>query len=187
MADPRVPRLHWDNPAIKDSVLERFWRLVVKSDGCWEWQGGKAGKGYGIIGLRHNGQQSQVYTHRLSYELHIGPIPDGRFVCHHCDNPACVRPDHLFAGTQKENLADAIQKGRMRSGDQHGLRLHPEACRPRRGESSPFAKLTAQQVSEIRERYAAGKASMPQLAKEYHVGYTQVNSIIHRRKWAHIA
>jgi hypothetical protein len=93
-------------------LLERFWSKVNKSDGCWTWTGSKTTAGYGLI---WNGKDTSapVYVHRLSWELHFGEIPDGLSVCHRCDNPTCVRPDHLFLGTDKDNSDDKITKGRM--------------------------------------------------------------------------
>ncbi|WP_412566328.1 HNH endonuclease signature motif containing protein [Streptomyces nojiriensis] len=91
----------------------RFWRKVQKTDECWIWTGGRGDHGYGGI----NGDDGRsVSTHRFSYQLHYGPIPDGMYVCHKCDNPACVRPDHLFAGTAQDNNQDMIRKGRRVSG-----------------------------------------------------------------------
>jgi hypothetical protein len=88
-------------------VSERFWPKVAKSDGCWEWRGAKT-LGYGRINV---GRRS-ILAHRVSYEMANGPIADGLVVCHRCDNPSCVRPDHLFLGTLGDNNADMFAKGR---------------------------------------------------------------------------
>lgn len=98
-------------PAPTDPVT-RFWRRVKKSDGCWEWQGCRANGGYGRFGVL---AERIVYAHRFSYELHYGALPPGAMVCHHCDNPPCVRPDHLFAGDDSANVRDMVSKGRLRS------------------------------------------------------------------------
>jgi hypothetical protein len=101
-------------------LAERFWPKVVKSDGCWLWVGAKFERGYGCIvagGPRINGRPAErrhLYAHRVSYELSVGPIPDGLYVCHHCDNPPCVNPSHLFLGTATDNNRDREAKGRGR-------------------------------------------------------------------------
>ncbi len=103
--DPRVFG-KTGRPATPPSA--RFWQKVQKGDGCWEWQGSRNKLGYGITSLRGRA----IRAHRVSWEIVNGPIPDGLLVCHRCDNPACVRPDHLFLGTQIDNLRDMRTKGR---------------------------------------------------------------------------
>lgn len=91
------------------SVETSFWLRVRKGEGCWEWSGWRAGSGYGQIKVNKRIESA----HRLSWILHHGAIPKGLIVCHHCDNPPCVRPDHLFLGTYSDNVRDAMHKGRM--------------------------------------------------------------------------
>lgn len=96
-----------------------FWERVQKTDGCWLWTGAQRkpqGKGgWGAYGHFCPKRGVRYFAHRFSWELHFGPIPSGRMVCHECDNPTCVRPDHLFIGTQKDNMEDAKRKKRVRN------------------------------------------------------------------------
>jgi hypothetical protein len=93
------------------SIEERFWDKVVKSSGCWEWKGTKDNRGYPRIATRRG--KSPIRASRLSYIIHYGSIPKGLCVCHKCDNPGCVNPEHLFVGTQKDNMMDASRKNRL--------------------------------------------------------------------------
>lgn len=104
-------------------VEERFWSKVRKSDGCWEWTDALTKTGYGtltiVVYVKDRRTVRAKLAHRVSWEINKGPIPDGLHVCHHCDNPQCVRPEHLFLGTDADNLADMVAKGRSNRGERH--------------------------------------------------------------------
>jgi hypothetical protein len=88
--------------------MKRFWDKVEKTNTCWNWTGAKR-SGYGVIKINHK----LISTHRFSYELHNGSIPNGLLVCHSCDNSLCVNPEHLFIGTYSDNMKDCRDKGRL--------------------------------------------------------------------------
>lgn len=166
---------------------ERLWRNVNKSgptalgmdSACWEWMAHRRWHGYGEMWV--NGRN--VATHRFSFALANGPIPEGLFVCHRCDNPPCVNPDHLFLGTHDDNMADRSAKGRQARGDRQGARLHPETVV--RGEAHHSAKLSEADVLAIRARSSSGE-TMFKLSKEYRVGHATVHRIVTGHTWKHL-
>lgn len=144
----------------------RFWRHVDKrSDAeCWLWTGASGYNGYG----KFSGHRLNGYAHRFSFELAHGPIPDGTYICHRCDNPPCVNPSHLFAGTPAENQRDSRHKGRMLKA---------------RGVETRASKLTPEQVRRARAVQNGGIAA---LAREVGVHPTTLLSIRHGKTWRHV-
>lgn len=150
------------------------------SGGCRVWMGRRDRKNYGLFywGGKRFG------AHRAAWVIAYGEIPEGLCVCHRCDNPPCVRLDHLFLGTVKENTRDACEKGRMHYGDSHGLRKHPE--RAARGERHGSAKLTATDVADMRRLAAEGSVTQREIAKRFGVTFQTVSQIIARKAWKHV-
>jgi hypothetical protein len=107
-------------PFTRQQWIAGFFKRVRKTEFCWNWTGLHNNKGYGVIN-RHHSHRMTVAS-RVSWEIHRGPIPDGLFVCHHCDNPLCVNPEHLFLGTQTDNMQDCKRKGRLNitASERHG-------------------------------------------------------------------
>lgn len=157
------------NPGAFDSKLRSFgW--TVTGDGCWEWAGSRMRSRGGYGQVRWNGRTMKA--HRLAYMAWVGPLRDDLFVCHTCDNPPCINPDHLFAGTPADNNWDKAHKGRG---------VNPVM----RGEDSPNAVLTEQAVLEIRRRLASGW-SLASLASRYGVTKQAIWRIKERKTWRHI-
>lgn len=194
----------------RKSTRADFWaRVDIRGpDDCWLWTGKIARNGYGHLGY-HGKDWS---THRLAAHFRGIPI-DGLIVCHHCDIRSCCNPAHLFTGSQKDNIQDALSKGRMATGERNGSHTMPErrptglrngaytnpGRRPRgdshgirknpalvTGENNPRAKVTESEVSEMRARYAAGDATYSSLQNEYGIGKTTVGHIIAKRSWKHV-
>ena len=150
---------------------ERFWRRVKRGPGCWLWTGNRNVYGYGVWSPT---KRAQLMAHRVAFVFAYGSIPVGKNVLHRCDNPPCVRPTHLFTGTQKDNSLDMMRKGRG---------VFPN------GERNGRAILTATDVRNIRRIYKPQRFSPTnavKLARKYGVSQTCVYSILSRKRWKHI-
>lgn len=157
------------------STAERFWARVDKSGDCWVWTGPVNGSGYGSLTVR--GPRRPWMAHRYAYHIAVGPIPSGLNVLHRCDNRRCVRPDHLWVGTQSDNMRDCVSKGRDR----------PE-LKGQSGETNSKAKLTWVVVREIRSRIPNAKGRGPDqgmsaLARELGVSHITISQIVRHRTW----
>ena len=141
-------------------IEDRFWPKVRKTASCWLWRGGTNGVGYGMI-LKG---RSKVLAHRVSWEMEHGSLDPKARVLHRCDNPACVRPDHLFLGTMKDNMQDMLKKGRNK------FLAH-------KGEANGQSKLSDLEVRELREK-AAADISQNVLAKEYEISQSSVAGLV---------
>jgi hypothetical protein len=187
---PQSIILPFDNP--------RFW-AKVDFDGplpeyypdlgpCWLWIAGKDEWGYGYFGVNRRPKRS----HRYSFEMTYGLIPDGLLVCHVCDRPACVNPRHFRLGTNKDNSDDKIRKGREiiphPTGDEHWTTRNPGASPiiGTKGEANPGTKLTEDAVRAIRRRYALGDVSQLALATEYGVSQTVIHHLLARKTWTNV-
>lgn len=148
--------------------MDRFnlkWR-IDSTTGCWQWTASCAGKGYGQMKLPK--QRRQEYAHRISYQIHYGEIPVGKYVCHTCDNPKCVNPGHLFIGTSADNHEDMKSKGRHLFGERNSV-----------------AKVTEKDVLEIKEML---NMNIPQtrIAKAYGISQIEVSRINTGQRWSHV-
>ena len=151
---------------MRRSFIERFWSNVnvAGPDECWEWKAAKNSNGYGEF---YDGI-GQVLAHRYAYEITNMSILKGLACCHTCDNPSCVNPAHLWVGTQHDNMTDKVQKNRQQ-----------------RGERVPGAKLTTDDVREIR-RLCADGTQQKAVAHMYGIGTGAVCRIVKRQRWAHV-
>jgi hypothetical protein len=147
-------------------ILSRSW---VSDNGCWLW----------ILGLSGNNKYGSatalsgkmVPAHRLSWEIFKGQIPIGMEVCHKCDIPPCVNPDHLFLGTHLDNMRDMVLKGRKN---------------PQRGEHQGGSKLKESDVLKIREKYISTDATFSDLSREFNISITNIMDVINGKSWTHL-
>jgi hypothetical protein len=158
----------------KDKIESRFFAKIVKnSDGCWYWIAHRDSGGYG--NFRMNGRLEKA--HRASWMIHSGEISKGIEVCHKCDNPPCVNPEHLFLGTPKENMQDCIAKKRFMS----PARIAAQT----RGSDRYNAKLNEDQVREVHAMFARG-ISKAKIARHFGVSYSCTNNILLGISWKHL-
>lgn len=152
------------NLSYEDRLFEKVEKIT--ESGCWVWTGAMDSAGYGRMAFNNRIDGA----HRVAYQLFIGPIEKGLFICHHCDVKLCVRPDHLFAGTQKHNIQDCVRKGRLG---------HQRAT----GEIHGAAKLSNFLVKRIRQMYSSKLYSQTELARLFNIGQTAISSIVTRQTW----
>lgn len=154
------------NSRLKKADVERFWSKVSNygdPDKCWEWQASKTPQGYGHFPL---GRTIQIAS-RIAWEISRGDVPQ-LHVLHSCDNPSCCNPDHLFLGTNHQNVLDSVNKHRRA---------------PKRGEMNGRHKINAEQAQEIRKRYAQDNTLQKDLAIEYGISQVQIGHIVHGKAW----
>lgn len=173
-------------PDLTESDIQRFRAKIAPpvQNGCELWTASTR-KGYGQFGVSRNKKQMMFPSSRLAYFLHYGKQPGDLMVCHNCpggDNPLCTAKAHLFLGTAGENTRDAKAKGMLPTGDRRGERTHPEAIL--RGEQNPQAKLTAQQVRQIRS--LKGKESSYAVGPKFGVNRVTICAIWNGINWAHL-
>lgn len=163
-----MPRIYTRIP-----IEKRFWNKVRRgksANDCWSWVGANNGVGYGKIGSHIYGVN--LYAHRLSWVIHFGPIPLDMFVLHHCDNPQCTNPKHLFLGDNFDNSDDKLAKGRHKFG--HHV-----------GETHPRAILTEDQVKDIRSK-PKSFGLIANLARQYGVTEGAIHNVRNRKTWKHL-
>lgn len=191
--------------------IAQFWVNVsiVGGNECWIWNGALDNHGYGSVSVKRSGKFIKIGAHRASFYIKHGALNSSLNVLHNCDTPRCVNPNHLYEGTDADNVRDCVSRGRNRNGslthpermargDRSGARLHPERrpwgdrngsrkhpeSRPK-GESHACAKLTASQVLEIRARKTNGE-TYKSLSNAFSISKSYVWEITSRKKWASI-
>lgn len=161
-----------EKTANSEEGQERFWRKVRvnSSEKCWEWISSFTMRGYGLFGCQlEPTKRVSLYAHRISYRLAYGKFPPNLEVCHTCDNPKCVNPDHLFLGDQIDNVADMVKKERNH-----------------RGESTGTSKLITNQVQQMRILHIQEKVPCIQIAKLFRMSLQQTSDICHGKAWKHL-
>ena len=143
-------------------TVDQFWAKTRQEGPCLVYAGYRDRKGYGELSF----QFRRMKAHRLAYELTHGSIPEGEFICHRCDNPPCILPEHLFAGTPKDNIQDACRKMRMHYGEAQGVHV-----------------LTEENVRAIRRTYVRGVVTHAALAAEFGVAASTIQHVLDGKHW----
>jgi hypothetical protein len=148
---------------LKNKILKYSIKCLIS--GCWNWRKATTSRGYGTFTYRSKKERAN----RVSYLVFKGFIPEGIFVCHTCDNPSCVNPDHLYLGTHQQNVDDKLKRNRQP-----------------RGEKINLAKLKEKDIIKIRSSYENKEKTQQSLADEYNVSQTAISRIIHKKTWGHL-
>ena len=159
-----IVKLHEEKPALLEKHVNNY---VVSSTGCWEYQGRTDRGGYGEAGIVVDCVRKHYRVHRLAYFHRHGVDPKHLLVCHHCDNPSCINPDHLYIGTNTDNMRDVVERGRQR------------------GSNNTFSKLTEENVIDIKKRLAK-KERHASIAEIYGVKCSTISNIATQGKWSHV-
>lgn len=154
-----------------ETLPARFWSKIVFTSTCWLWTGSQTDCGYGMLG-RGTAGSGCVLAHIVSWILHFGPVPPGMQVLHDCDRPPCCRPDHLWIGTQKDNIRDCWHKGRQ------GVRSLPR----NQGQFNPRAKLTLLEIEQIRGLARSG-LTQAAIASQFGVDRSAISRITSGKRW----
>ena len=154
---------------IDKADIDRFWSKVdVRSSGeCWAWVAGKRVGQYGVFAVK----RKSWLSHRLSYLIEHGELPENLDVCHACDNPSCVNPSHLWLGTHHENMADKVHKGR---------------CNARKGSAHPAARIDEALVRTARALWAEGNITQREIARRLSVSASLINRAVRGVTWSHV-
>ena len=160
---------------MRPDFLARFWSKVDQRgpDDCWPWTGARSAKGYGRIGVTIDGRKAGIIASRFSFLIYYGPLPPGMMACHTCDNPPCVNPAHLFAGTAQTNAQDMVAKGRFRPAAPGRRNPRPYA---------PAGKLSFADARLIRELHAEGQTQY-MLAVQFGVSQPSISKVIRGETW----
>ena len=154
-----------------DYVKEKLAAHSISESGCWEWSGTKSSDGYGELSISCFGDKRKFRAHRISYAFFNGVDPKEKLVCHHCDNPACINPDHLFLGTHKDNMKDMRSKGR-------------EA--PQDGSNNANSSLTTYQAIKVMRAIQDGKSNT-EIANVFGVKHSTISKIRRGKSWSEVA